>query len=202
MTQTAINHISYNNSEKAKIRDYILNHAGQGKAYLELYGNGESYSIAKKKGINVLSIDDGRQEHNQRRLKKELKGKGRMFISLQDLCKSKMKRLNDVMWLDYCGILNKDIFKDLMVIPNIMAKKGLVFVTFRCGREYFFPRGSSRELIKFGVRFLMKKHMRAEGIKLKDTFYKEYQSPPKGKSKKGTTRMCVWGFSWIKNKTK
>src|ERR1035437_1807060 len=198
MTQTAINHISYTNCEKAKIRDYILKHAGQGKAYLELYGNGESYSIAKRMGINVLSIDDGRQENNEIRLKKELKGKGKMFISLQNLCKSRMKRKNDVIWLDYCGSLGKDVFKDIAVLPKIMTKQGTLFITFLCGRENILPKDTDREVINAAVIARYKAHMTKAGVRTRIILHKEYQSLSKGQKKAKTTRMIIWQLKWNK----
>ena len=76
-----IKKIKFDGSEKAKIRDYVLQHVGEGENFLELYGNGECYKLAKSMGINVLSIDDGRDFNNKKQLEKIMKGKQTVHIS-------------------------------------------------------------------------------------------------------------------------
>lgn len=192
--------IKFNGSEKAKIRDYIMDHAGQGENYLEFYGNGESYRLAKSLGINVLSIDDGRDFDNLDKLKKELRGKEKMLIGLKDLCNLKMKRLNDVIWLDYCGSWSNENAETMKSLPNIMADKGTVFITLLCGRENYLPKGTKREIIDAATIALIKHDFKVAGIKVKKFFSKSYISKPKynERKKKGGTRMIVHGLTWEK----
>lgn len=200
--KTTIKDIKFDGSEKAKIRDYVLQHAGQGKNFLELYGNGENYRLAKSIGINILSIDDGRDFDNKARLKKEMNGKDKMLISLKDLCLLKMKRKNDVIWLDYCGSFNKDVQETIPFIPNVMANKGTMFITLLCGRENFLPKGTIRELIDATAVNLIKHHFKKAGVIIKPFFKKSYLSKPKynTRKKEGATRMIVHGLTWTLKK--
>lgn len=203
MKKTTIREIRFNGSEKAKIRDFILDHAQKGKAFLDLYGNGECYRLAKNLGINILSIDDGRDFKNGQKLKIQLKGKDKMFINLKDLCNSGMKRNHDVMWLDYCGAFSKDVKDTIPVLPKIMAKKGVLFITLLCGRENLLPKGTDREVIDSAVLSIIKKHFRITKVKVTPFFKKSYLSKPKygTRKKKAATRMIVHGLTWEKLST-
>lgn len=200
MKKTTIKDITFNGNEKAKIRDFILDHAGQGNNFLELYGNGECYRLAKSIGINILSIDDGRSFKNKTKLKKEMNGKDKILISLKDLCLLKMKRKNDVIWLDYCGAWNKDVQETIPLLPNIMDNKGTLFITLLCGRENILPKGTIREIIDKAVIDIIKQDFKKAKIKTKTFFKKSYLSKPQygTRKKTGNTRMIVHGLTWEK----
>lgn len=202
---TKTNDIKYNNKEKMEIRDFIFNLAKKAKSYLDLYGNGEGYKIAKKKGINILSIDNGSSHKDIKKLKIKLRGNDKMFTSINNLCKMKMKRKHDAMWLDYCGSLSDEIrLNTIPLLPNIMAKKGFLFITFLCGREKICPKGTCRTAINMVNSLLVTRSFKAAGVKTKLFYEKMYTSMPdyEGRKKKSGTKMVTMGFKWEKLTTK
>jgi hypothetical protein len=197
--KTTIKDIKLQNPEKLAIRDYIAQYALKGKTFLEFYGTGDMYRYCKRLGVNILSIDDGRSFKNHEKLKKELRGKDKMFISLKDLC-TKFKKRFDVIWLDYCGPLSNAIWNDIITMPPIMEKEGVLFVTYREGRENGLPKGTMREVINKVYSNVTKKAFKKAGIKVERFFKKSYKSNPEydtRKSKSGT-RMVTIGYNWKK----
>lgn len=192
--------IKFNGKEKGEIREMILNHAQKGNSFLDLYGNGENYKLAKKRNINILSIDDARDFKNEKKLKIELKGKDKMFISLYDLCNLEIKRKHDVIWLDFCGALNNDVQKTIKCLPNIMENKGIIFFTLLCGRENILPKGTIRKAIDAAIIAVIKQCFKEVKVKTNIIFSRSYLSKPEydTRKKKGATRMIVHGLTWEK----
>ena len=138
------NDIKFNGLQKLSIRQIIANELiiRKIKCFLDFWGNGEMYRFCKKLGIKIFSIDNGSDfvhlPKERKALKKILTGyKDRAYMSLKQLCKT--KSLFDGFWLDYCGPLGKKVWKDLELLPNIMADKGILFITFQEGHERLLP---------------------------------------------------------------
>jgi hypothetical protein len=192
--------IKFNGEAKCIVRHMIMHYAKKGKRMLDLYGNGESYKLAKEKKIPILSIDDGRDFKNYKKLKNDMNGEDMQFISLRRLALQgyTMQDKFDTMWLDFCGLLNKDFVKDTIpYLPNIMRPTGYLFITLMHARE---PYG--KDLKRIQIDRLTKKKIRQayakENIKLYKLLEYPYQSFPayKERKKTGSTPMIVYGFKW------
>jgi hypothetical protein len=196
---TTIKDIEFNGLKKKEIRDYILKYAKQAKSFLDLYGNGEMYRIAKKNRVNILSIDDGRDFNNGDKLKKELVGKDKMFISIRNLCKTSTRKHN-VIWLDYCGPLSPTVWKDLTVLPAIMEKRGKLFVTYREGRENMLPKGTMREVINKVYGEITMTVLKEAGLEVKQIGKEVYISNPQydTRKKKSGDKMVTIELNWKK----
>lgn len=195
-----IKDISFNSDDKKEIREEIMKHAGDGTSYLEFYGNGESYKLARKKKIKTLSIDDGRDLDNKILLQNQLRGKNKKLISLQELCNAKRKRTHNLVWLDYCGSFSEEVRKDIAVLPKVLENSGQLFFTFLACRENMYPKGTMREVIDLALEMLLVRFLKEAGLKTKITYKKVYWSQPDylKRRKKGKTRMVVYGLEWKK----
>lgn len=191
--------ISFNCIEKQKVRNKIIEYSKKCNSILDLYGNGEFYKLAKKNKLNITSIDDGRDFNNIEILKKE---KNVIITSLRQYAINNATRIShDLMWLDFCGTLNKPfINKTIPFLPNIMEKKGFLFITLLHARESYIKKGEQRKKIDKTTQNIIKKSFAIEGIKLRKIEKIEYNSIPKynERKKKGGTPMVVFGFSWSK----
>lgn len=192
--------IEYKGKDKKEIRNFVINHAINAESYLDLFGDGESYRLAKRKKVNILSIDNGSNFKNKTKLKAKLTGKDKQFISVKNLCTSKTDRKHDVMWLDFCGTLGKSTRESLNVLPNIMTKKGKLFITLLHAREIMLPKGSCRELLDNLTIALIQTILRRQKVETKLFYTKAYISNPKYKGRKihWGTPMIVYGFKWGK----
>jgi hypothetical protein len=197
--------IKFNGKEKNTIRNIILTHAKKAKKMLDLYGNGEFFNLAIKHKINILSIDDGRDFKNYETLKKEMTGPNKKIISLRRLALQGfgMKQKFDIMWLDFCGLLNREFVKDTIpYLPNIMTKKGYLFITLMHAREPY-GKGLTRKQIDRITKNKIRQAYAKEGIKLSKLIEFPYNSHPtyEKRKKKGGTPMIIYGFKWKTIKT-
>ena len=193
---------------KLQIRDTIARIAKESKSFLELYGEGDMYRYCKALGVNILSIDNGKSfkhmpeyETHLKRLKRELRGKDKKFISLQDLAKTS-RRKHDVIWLDYCGPLSNDVWNDITALPRIMEDTGTIFITYQEGRENGLPGGTMRKVINETYARITKLAFKKAGLKVEKIIKRQYLSDAKweGKTRKTPKKMITIGFEWTKIK--
>ncbi len=204
MTQIAPR-IKFIGKEKDEIREMILNHAQKGNAFLDLYGSGQCYRLAKKRKINILSIDDGtipELGNSTEQIQKELANKrDRMFISLKDLCLLRAERKFDTMWLDFCGAFSEKVKETVHHLPNIMDKKGECFITLMKKREQKLPSGYARSVINAVIKAEIKECFREAKVKTKFFYAREYHGQAVRYGKTGRKySMVVYGFTWEKKK--
>jgi hypothetical protein len=209
---TKTNKISYNCPRKNRIRNIILLKArdiitkrqseGSDKSiFVDLYGDGASFRKAKKLGIKIISIDDGTNYKDKNKIKAQLKGKDRAFISLRKLCQTRTEDITTpFLFLDFCGALSEEVFRCFNAMPLIMEDKGCFYITLIRQQENQFPRGTAKILIQKLSISEIKDCFRKLHFKLTlvDTF--EYTNAPKYEERKKTspTKMIVYGFDWEK----
>lgn len=193
--------IRFHNKTKIYIRNEIVNSMGRGEKLLDFYGTGQMYRFCKRMGVNILSIDNGKDFRNRVALKKEFKNsKDRMVINLRDLADRKEHKFSQ-MWLDYCCPLGSNVFKDLEKIPQIMENEGCIYITYRLGHERVCPKGMDRRIIDSLCFYHIERALGMNGVELIEQVMKEdYVSYPKYKERgQGNgTHMVTIGFKWKK----
>ena len=191
--------IKYKNKGKEEVRMKVLKTAKkQGGTLLDFYGNGEMYRKAKRNGIKIYSIDDGRQCDNRNKLKRELSKLDTEMTSLKDLCNKEKPPKFKTMFIDNCGHFTKDIKETTKVMHKIMRDKGTMYITLFNARETILPKGSNRNQIDQATLSDIQKTFRDSGISTKKIYTQKYNSIPtyKERRKKTGTPMIVLGFEW------
>jgi hypothetical protein len=200
--KTKKNLLKYAGEDKQRIRRIIAEtindeyNKDNTTSYLDFYGTGESFNYIKRQTkARILSID------NDPIIGKKLRNiPGTRYTSLADLCLEEREKFNTI-WLDYCETLNSDRLADLVLLPRIMRNKGVLFLTYRNGREGKFLKGMARSTMEIGIHADIFLTFMTNFIKVNKCFGMKYQSFPltKGKrKKKGGTAMKVYKFTWEK----
>jgi len=195
--------IQYKGEDKEIIRKKIIETINKEyekdptTTFLDLFGEGESYNqVRKETKARILSIDNNPTIAKKMRTLPDTR-----FISIYDLCIEARESFN-VMYLDYCGILKEggDIEKDLMVLPNIMKDKGVLFLTLSM-RDIDYDKGTDRHMMERAIVSTIAHDFMINKVKIERMYTAKYKSfaTIKGKRKKGNyTPMKVYKFLWEK----